>query len=278
MSSPAQNKSAREQANGTQATNGAHEAQNGTQDPRTVYPMSKPAPAEGTQRTPRQYITFSFYKLDPAWRRLPAEERARGREEWLAAVREFQDSGTVLVPYSCVGLRADHDILLWRIDYQLERLQGMTAAMLSTGLGSYLLPSASFLSMSKRSVYVDKLNPEHEDLRSTVVPGRGKYIFVYPFVKSREWYLLHKHTRQGIMDEHIFVGNKYPTVKLNTTYSFGIDDQDFVVAFESDHPEDFVDLVMELRETEGSRYTVRDTPIISGVKGTLEEVIGTLGG
>ncbi|MBV9866814.1 MAG: chlorite dismutase family protein [Abitibacteriaceae bacterium] len=278
MSSPNQTKPTQEQAKGTQATNGTHETQNGTQDPRTAYPMSKPAPAEGAQRTPRQFITFSFYKLDPAWRRLPAEERARGREEWLAAVREYQSSGTVLVPYSCVGLRADHDILLWRIDYQLERLQGMTAAMLSTGLGSYLLPSASFLSMSKRSVYVDKINPEHEDLRSTIMPGRGKYIFVYPFVKSREWYLLHKHTRQGIMDEHIFVGNKYPTVKLNTTYSFGIDDQDFVVAFESDHPEDFVDLVMELRETEGSRYTVRDTPIISGVKGTLEEVIGTLGG
>lgn len=232
---------------------------------------------ETKERTARQFITFSLYKLDPAWRHLSAGERRRGSEEFIAAVREYQDSGTIVVPYSCVGLRADADLLLWRIDYQLERLQQMAAATARTGLGLYLNPSHSFLSMSKRSLYVDKLNPEHDDARTTIKPGRGKYIFVYPFVKSREWYLLHKPTRQGIMDEHIRVGNKYPSVKLNTTYSFGLDDQDFVVAFEGDYPEDFLDLVMELRETEGSKYTVRDTPIITGVKGTLEEVVALLG-
>ena len=235
-----------------------------------------PAPAGG-ERTPRQFVSFSFFKLDPAWRHLPDEARRQGQADFAAVVREFASSGTVVVPYSCVGLRADHDILLWRIDYQLERHQGMNAALARTGLGKYLLPSLSMLSISKRSVYVDKINPEHEELRTRIVPGRGKYIFVYPFVKSRDWYMLHKQTRQGIMDEHIQIGNKYPSVKLNTTYSFGIDDQDFVVAFESDHPEDFVDLVMELRETDGSKYTVRDTPIISGIKGTIEEVLGTLG-
>lgn len=243
--------------------------------PRT---RSRPEPAAPAgERKARQFVTFSFFKLDPAWRHLDPETRERGRGEFLATVQEYQNSGTVVVPYSCVGLRADHDILLWRIDYQLERHQGMTAALARTGLGKYLLPSLSMLSMSKRSVYVDKINPEHEDLRTHIVPGRGKYIFVYPFVKNRDWYLLHKQTRQGIMDEHIQIGNKYPSVKLNTTYSFGIDDQDFVVAFESDHPEDFVDLVMELRETDGSRYTVRDTPIISGIKGSLADVLHTLG-
>jgi chlorite dismutase len=80
-------------------------------------------------------------------------------------------------------------------------------------------------------------------------------------VKSREWYLLPKEDRQKVMDEHIRVGTQYPTVKLNTTYSFGLDDQDFVVAFESDEPKDFLDLVMTLRETQGSKYTIRDTPI-----------------
>jgi chlorite dismutase len=235
-----------------------------------------PAPAGG-ERTPRQFVSFSFFKLDPAWRHLPDEERRQGQADFAAVVKEFQSTGTVVVPYSCVGLRADHDILLWRIDYQLERHQGMTTALAQTGLGKYLQPSLFMLSMSKRSVYVDKINPEHEELRTRIVPGRGKYIFVYPFVKSRDWYVLHKQTRQGIMDEHIQIGNKYPSVKLNTTYSFGIDDQDFVVAFESDYPEDFVDLVMELRETDGSKYTVRDTPIISGIKGSIEDVLATLG-
>lgn len=236
------------------------------------YPMP-----DDKERTPRQYITFSFYKLNEAWRFLSDEEKERGRKEWIDAVREAQGGGTVVVPYSCVGLRADTDLLLWRIDYQLERLQQMSTALNNTGLGKYLSPSHSFLSMSKRSVYVDKINPEHEELRTHIAPGRGKYIFVYPFVKTREWYLLHPQVRQGIMDEHISVGVKFPSVKLNTTYSFGLDDQDFVVAFEGDYPEDFLDLVMALRETDGSKYTVRDTPIITGVKGSLEEVVATLG-
>lgn len=247
-----------------------------------MKPHSKPSESpfpqpDNKERTPRQFISFSYYKLNPQWRFLSDEEKRRGRDEWIAAVREYSENGTVVVPYSCVGVRAEHDILLWRIDYQLERLQQMQAALNQTGLGKYLQPSLAFLSMSKRSVYVDKINPEHEDLRTHIKPGRGKYIFVYPFVKSREWYLLHPQTRQGIMDEHIQIGVKYPSVKLNTTYSFGLDDQDFVVAFEGDYPEDFLDLVMELRESDGSKYTVRDTPIITGVKGTLEEVLDTLG-
>ena len=241
--------------------------------------MSNPSypQTDNKERTPRQFITFSYYKLDPAWRRLPEAEKQAGKAAFAAVVQEYSDSGTIVVPYSCVGLRAEHDILLWRIDYQLERLQQMQTALSRTGLGQYLLPSLNFLSMSKRSVYVDKINPEHEELRSTIRPGRGKYIFVYPFVKTREWYLLHPQTRQGIMDEHIQVGNKYPSVKLNTTYSFGLDDQDFVVAFEGDKPEDFLDLVMELRETDGSKYTVRDTPIITGILGSVDEVLDTLG-
>ena len=253
------------QPTATSETNGVVDTQE--------YPKPDAKPA----RTERQFITFSFYKLNPQWRFLSEDEKQRGREELAQVVREFQANGTVVVPYSCVGTRADTDLLLWRIDYKLERLQQMSTALHSTGLGKYLDPSHSFLSMSKRSTYVDKIDPSHDDARTTIAPGRGKYIFVYPFVKSREWYLLHPATRQGIMDEHIQVGVKYPTVKLNTTYSFGLDDQDFVVAFEGDIPEDFLDLVMELRETDGSRYTVRDTPILTGVKGTLEEVIATLG-
>ena len=73
------------------------------------------------------------------------------------------------------------------------------------------------------------------------------------------------------MDEHIALGHKYPSVKLNTTYSFGLDDQEFVVAFETDEPRDFVDLVPALRETEASLYTLRDTPIFSCVAVGLRE-------
>jgi chlorite dismutase len=81
-----------------------------------------------------------------------------------------------------------------------------------------------------------------------------------------------------MMDEHIEIGHRYPSVKLNTTYSFGLDDQEFVVAFETDKPEDFLDLVMELRMAEASRYTERDTPIFSCIMKSLKETLDTLGG
>ena len=79
------------------------------------------------------------------------------------------------------------------------------------------------------------------------------------------------------MDEHIFIGNKYPSVKLNTSYSFGIDDNEFVVAFETDYPSDFVDLVMDLRETQGSLYVKEDTPIFTCIAQSLEDAVNSLG-
>ena len=146
-------------------------------------------------------------------------------------------------------------------------------------IGRYLSLPYSYLAMTKRSVYIDKHVHEGQEGRlRTVRPTDARYFFVYPFLKTREWFLLTKAARQGMMDEHIEVGHRFPSVKLNTTYSFGLDDQEWVVAFESDKPEDFLDLVMALRETEGSRYTLRDTPIFTCINKSLKEALDTLGG
>ena len=244
---------------------------------RPIQTKVEPAvPLNPADRVPRQFVSFFFYSLDPAFRQLSIEEQASAKAQFAEIYQKYAQSGTIMIPYSTVGVKASCDFFLWRIDFKLERLQQMQVEFNQTALGRYLKPVQSFLSMSKRSVYVDKLNPEHDDIRTKIKPGFGKYIFVYPFVKKREWYLLHAQTRQGIMDEHIYIGNKYPTVKVNTTYSFGLDDQDFVVAFEGDYPEDFLDLVQELRETDSSKYTERDTPFFTGVKGSIEEVLATL--
>jgi chlorite dismutase len=239
--------------------------------------MPAPAtPMNEADRIPRQFISFFFYSVDNAFRQLPAEEQAAARAEYAAIIKKYQEGGTIVIPYSTVGVKANCDFFLWRIDYKLETLQKMQVELNRTVLGKYTTATYSLLSMSKKSVYIDKLNPEHDDVRSYIRPGRGKFIFVYPFTKTREWYLLQPATRQGIMDEHIYVGNKYPTVKVNTTYSFGLDDQDFVVAFEGDYPEDFLDLVMELRETDSSKYTAKDTPFYTGAMGKIEDVLETL--
>lgn len=232
----------------------------------------------GEQSSKRQFVNFSFYKVDPAWRRLTDEERSRGKQEFSRVVEDYTGK-IIVIPYTLVGIRGDCDFMLWRIGDELELFQEMSSKLLATGLGTHLSTPYSYLSMTKRSVYVDQHVHEGQDSkRLQIVPGKSKYIFVYPFVKTRAWYLLTKSARQGMMDEHIEIGHRYPSVKLNTTYSFGLDDQEFVVAFETDKPQDFLDLVMELRSAEASRYTERDTPIFSCIMKSLKEMLATLGG
>lgn len=227
---------------------------------------------------PRQFVNFMFLRVDPAWRRLPDEQRAKDKADFAEVYKQHAKDGKIILrSYSTMATRADCEIMLWRISYEMDALQLMAGQLLKTGVGRWCTTPHNFLSMTKRSQYEDKVHEEHEEARLRIVPGRAKYIFVYPFVKTRDWYLMHAHVRQGVMDEHIQVGNKYARVKINTTYSFGLDDQDFVVAFESNYPEDFLDLVQDLRETESSKYTVRDTPIFTCVQRPIDEVLDLLG-
>src|SRR5688572_20350274 len=225
---------------------------------------------------PRQFVSFTFYRARPEWRLLDDAVKSEARSEIVAAVEEFRRD-LLIHTYSLVGLRTNAEFMIWRIGYQLDPIQDLTARLNRTQLGKYLETTQSFLSMTKRSMYIDKDNPEHVEDRLHIVPGQSRYLFVYPFVKTREWYSLPVEQRQEMMDEHIRVGSKYRSVKLHTTYSFGLDDQEFVVAFETDHPADFLDLVQELRETKASSYTLLDTPMFTCRQRTLGECLEALG-
>jgi chlorite dismutase len=242
-------------------------------------PLASPEARPHSSSAPaivRQFVNFAFYKLDPAFRRLPAEQKRQAHEEFTAVINQRRD-GLICLTYSTVGLRPDTDLVLWRISANADDFQTQTAAINKTVLAGYLSTPWSFVSMTKRSQYIDKVDPFHTaESRTHIIPGKRKFLFIYPFVKTRDWYLLPQPQRQEIMDVHIRVGNKYPSVKLNTTYSFGLDDQDFVVAFESDEPKDFLDLVMELRETQSSKFTQRDTPIFTCVQMPIEKALQQL--
>jgi chlorite dismutase len=242
-------------------------------------PIASPESRPQTTAAPaiqRQFVNFAFYKLDPAFRRLGETEKREARQEFAAAVNQRRP-GLICLTYSTVGLRPECDLLLWRIGTTSDEFQTQTAAINKTRLGGYLSTPFSLVSMTKRSQYIDKVDPFHTaESRTHIIPGKRKYLFVYPFVKTRDWYLLPQPARQEIMDVHIRVGNKYPSVKLNTTYSFGLDDQDFVVAFETDEPKDFLDLVMELRETQSSKFTQRDTPIFTCVQLPIDAILDQL--
>jgi chlorite dismutase len=240
---------------------------------------TSPAARPETSAAPaiqRQFVTFSFYRLDPAFRRLNDNEKFQARSEFL---RLFQTPrpGLMCLTYSTVALRPDTDFLLWRIANSPDEFQKQSQAINKSRLGAYLQTPHSMLAMTKRSMYIDKLDPFHTaESRTHIIPGKRKYLFVYPFVKTRDWYLMPLEKRQEIMDVHIRMGNKYPSVKLNTTYSFGLDDQEFVVAFETEEPKDFLDLVQELRETQSSKYTLRDTPIFTCIQMPMENILDQL--
>ncbi|WP_309714798.1 chlorite dismutase family protein [Armatimonas sp.] len=238
------------------------------------------APPAGRQLSRRQYVRFAFYKLDPTWRRLSDDEQAAQKRELSSVIQNF-NRRMLLRPYSTVGTRADCELLLWQIAESPLVFQELATAILRTRMGSYLQIVYSYFSQTKRSVYEIRVGGDdgsEEEERLVIDPSEAKYVFVYPFIKTRPWYLLSKHARQGVMDEHIEVGKKFPSIRLNTTYSFGIDDYEFILAFETDEPADFLDLVQELRETESSRYTLQDTPLFTCVNLRLDEALDALGG
>jgi chlorite dismutase len=158
------------------------------------------------------------------------------------------------------------------ISDSVEKMQILTSKTYSTVLGKYLELSQMYLSASRASIYSNKVIPGFATDEQPM-----KYTIVYPFVKSREWYLLPYEDRQKMMDEHIAVGRKFPQIRLNTSYSFGIDDQDFMLAFETNDLMIFQDLIIQLRETQVSKYIVRDTPMIVCIYKGVEDIIKSLG-
>ena len=238
-------------------------------------PHGAAQPHDG-QATQRQFVKFTFYKVDAEWRKLSPDERERARGQLCEAVESFGNRMLVR-GYSLSGLRGDADFLLWLVSDKLDDFQELGTAVFSTPMGPYLSVAYSYLSMTRRSIYKTPSDSKEVDGRLRIHPGEARYLFVYPFVKTRAWYELSKEARQEMMNAHIGIGRKYPSVKLNTTYSYGIDDQEFVVSFETDSPSDFLDLVIELRETKASAYTLRDTPTFTCVAMPLPQALAAIG-
>jgi chlorite dismutase len=227
--------------------------------------------SESRPPAPRVCVAFTFYRVRREALALLKEQRRRMAREFIAAAGNGAEHLGLLRPYSLLGTRADSDFLLWQAAESPEQLQAFAAELRRTAMFAYLDTPYHYLSMTRRSMYLEK--HQGDPGRAVVKPDGSKYLFVYPFVKTRAWYTLPPEERQRMMDVHIKVGRKYPSVKINTTYSYGLDDQEFVVAFEGDSPAEFLDLVMELRSTEASSYTLRDTPSFTGVAVSLAEAI-----
>jgi chlorite dismutase len=221
-----------------------------------------------------RFVHAWLLRLDPAWRRRSADERSADTDAFCAAAGRAE--GRLMQhSYSTIGLRADGDLLLWRMADRLEAVEETASELLAAGIGQWLTPSMSMIGLTRPSQYVKRPTAQEQSLFSG---ERSKYLVVYPFTKSIEWYLTPADERNAVMRGHMKVGHAYPQVRQLLAYSFGLDDQEFIVAYETDDLVAFQDLVRELRETESRRSTVRDTPIITGIHRPLGDILGMLGG
>jgi chlorite dismutase len=220
------------------------------------------------------YVQALALGLDPAWRRRDDAERHDDACLFGNAVRATETNGVRGFSYSSVGIEPDVDLILWRIAPAIDALEEAGAAVLRTGLGKWLTVRHSLIGRIGPSQYVRK--PTEQD-QSLFAGSRSRYLIVYPFTKSTEWYLMSREARQGVMNEHMRVGHEYPMVRQLLAYSFGVDGQDFVVAYETDDLAAFGDLVRALRGTESRRSTVSDTPILLGIHRSIEEITALLG-
>jgi chlorite dismutase len=220
-----------------------------------------------------QYVAYTFFRVDPAWRRLPVEERSAAKDSFADVIDEFAPRFDHLRPYSTTGVRADADFFLWKITERYEDLGELGAALNATPLAGWLETTYSYLATTRASQYTSARKARK------ITPKGLPYLVVYPFVKVRPWYALTEAERQRAMDEHIRIGREeFPGIHNHTTYSFGIDDQEFMTAFECEEPADFMHLMLRLRESEASRYTERDTPIFVGLHLPIREVLARLDG
>ena len=220
-----------------------------------------------------QYVAYSFYRVDPAWRRLPVDERQAGKDAFAEVVEEYADRFEHLRTYTTTGVRPETDFFLWKITERYDALGELGAALNGTPLAGWLETPYSYLATTKASQYTSARRARK------ITPHGLPYLVVYPFVKVRPWYVLPAEDQQRAMNEHMVIGREeFPGIKNHTTYSFGLDDQEFMPAFECDEPADFMHLMLRLRESEASKYTERDTPIFVGRYVPVREALAALDG
>lgn len=225
-----------------------------------------------TELPPTQFYNYAFFKVDPKWRwmaDLAKSESAKEVEGAMAA------SNVRFRTYSTLGFRDDADFLFWFVSDSVPKIQDAISRLYVTVFGKYIVPSHAYLSCTRPSMYSGNTAKSTVSFADNV--DSKQYAIVYPFTKTREWYLLPLERRKEMMAEHIRVSQKYPEILLNTTYSFGIHDQDFMLAFETDNIQKFQDLIVDLRETAVSEYVKSDVPMIVCVKKDIIPLIASLG-
>ena len=223
---------------------------------------------------PKQRVLshFAFFTFTDAYWALPPEERRHVGGRLLDGLRRGRAHVEL---YQLFPARGDADLLIWSSTVAEDPCTAATFfhqyAQATTPARAFLRPTLTFWGFTKPSIYTrSERSPQELD---PFAQERKAYLIVYPFVKTADWYLMSRDARQGMMNEHIRIGRQYPEITQLLLYSFGLQDQEFIVVYETDDLAHFSDLVMELRSSEARRFTERDTPIFTAVHRPAEETL-----
>src|SRR5262245_54633238 len=229
--------------------------------------------SSNTEQAQPLFVQYTGFKADAAWRRLPFAAREDGREAFAHAIEEAAPE-IKTYPYSTVGMKTNCDLLLWRKGVSPITMQDLTSRLLQTGIGQYLEVAHNLYGFTRPSSYTRRPTTQEQAID---LEDRQTYLIVYPFSKTTEWYLMSKEARQGVINEHMRIGHEYGDGRQVLLYTTAIDDQEFIAAYETEALPRFSALVPDLRATEARRYTLKDTPILTGIKRSLREALSLMG-
>ncbi|HEX5838274.1 MAG TPA: chlorite dismutase family protein [Anaerolineales bacterium] len=224
---------------------------------------------ETTEPSVRTLNHFSLFSFKDAYWSLSAEQRAEFQKNWLTALCNAARKVDIFQ-----GTEHDVDLVVWSA---IEVNDNGDAAAFFEKFTKSLTPHRHLIEQ-KDSLWGFTRPSQYSKARSRqeIDPfsaERRTYLVIYPFSKTTEWYLMGREARQGMMNEHIRIGKQYDEISQLLLYSFGLQNQEFVVVYETDDLARFSDLVNELRDTEARRYTLRDTPLHTASYHPAEETL-----
>jgi chlorite dismutase len=214
------------------------------------------------------YTLYPVFEAERGFRDRDVDDAAQEVENLF---KEWEGRVSVRGVYSTVGFRADADLMLWLIGPTPDELQEALAAFGRTQAGRELDLVWSFMGVVKPAEFT----PDHRPAFVRGDPPK-RYLNVYPFVRTAEWYLLPAEERAEMLREHGEVGRGFPDVLANTTSAFGINDWEWILAFEADALDRIVDCLRALRSVEARRFTKLDIPFVTGIRKGVRAAFGDL--
>jgi peroxiredoxin len=213
------------------------------------------------------YAVYPVFAVDPE-ADLDPDDAAQEVENLF---KEISAEVSVRGVYSTVGLRADADLMLWLVSPTIDSAQDAIVRFRRTALGRALEMTWSFVGVVKPAEFT----PDHAPAFVKGEPPK-RYLSVYPFVRTAEWYLLPREERAALLRDHGVIGREFPDVLANTTSAFGINDWEWILAFEADELGRIVDCIRRLREAEARRYTKEEVPFVSGIRKDVRDAVRDL--